>query len=69
MSADSAGNPGTGEPTPASREQDEVKAKFRDALDRKHRQQHAHGQGGDDGSKVHDTRGAATKRMFRRKSG
>jgi len=69
MSADSAGNPETDAAASASREEDDVKAKFRDALDRKQRQQHAHGQGGDDGSKVHDRRGAATKRMFRRKSG
>ncbi|MGZ4653684.1 MAG: DUF5302 domain-containing protein [Oryzihumus sp.] len=49
---------------------DDVKAKFREALERKH----AHGgrdvSGGGDPSKVHDAHGPARgQQMFRRKSG
>ena len=49
---------------------EDVKAKFREALERKH----AHGgrdvTGGSDPSKVHDAHGPAhTQQMFRRKSG
>ena len=50
---------------------DEVKRKFREALDRK-RQVHAEGQeqGGRDPSKIHGAHGpAASRRSFRRKSG
>jgi hypothetical protein len=50
---------------------DEVKRKFREALDRK-RQIHAEGsgQGGHDPSKIHGAHGpASSRRSFRRKSG
>jgi hypothetical protein len=50
---------------------DEVKRKFREALDKK-RQIHAEGQeqGGRDPSKIHGAHGpAASRRSFRRKSG
>jgi hypothetical protein len=50
---------------------DEVKRKFREALDRK-RQAHAEGQGrgGQDTGKIHGAHGpAASRRSFRRKSG
>ncbi|HTU07150.1 MAG TPA: DUF5302 domain-containing protein [Trebonia sp.] len=50
---------------------DEVKRKFREALDKK-RQVHAEGQdqGGRDPSKIHGAHGpAASRRNFRRKSG
>jgi hypothetical protein len=50
---------------------DEVKRKFREALDRK-RQIHAEGsgQGGRDASKIHGAHGpASSRRSFRRKSG
>jgi len=56
---------------PAKPDIDEVKRKFREALDRK-RQIHAEGQeqGGRDPSKIHGARGpAASRRSFRRKSG
>jgi hypothetical protein len=50
---------------------DEVKRKFREALDRK-KQAHADGQGngGHDSGKIHGAHGpAASRRNFRRKSG
>ena len=50
---------------------DEVKRKFREALDRKH-QAHAEnsGQGGQDPGKIHGAHGpAGNRRSFRRKSG
>jgi hypothetical protein len=50
---------------------DEVKRKFREALDRK-RQIHAEGsgQGGRDSGKIHGAQGpASSRRSFRRKSG
>jgi len=50
---------------------DEVKRKFREALDRK-REAHAEGQGngGRDSGKIHGAHGpAASRRSFRRKSG
>jgi hypothetical protein len=50
---------------------DDVKAQFRDALERK-KSQHAdgHGAGGPAGSKIHESHTrAGAKRMFRRKSG
>jgi Family of unknown function (DUF5302) len=50
---------------------DEVKRKFREALDRK-RQVHSEGQGkgGQDTGKIHGAHGpAASRRSFRRKSG
>lgn len=56
---------------PAQPDMDEVKRKFREALDRK-RQSHAEGQGngGHDPGKIHGAHGpAASRRSFRRKSG
>ena len=57
--------------TPAEAEPDfdELKRKFREALERKH-DSHATAQGAQDGSKVHGSRGpAVSRRSFRRKSG
>ena len=59
------------EAVPAQPDMDEVKRKFREALDRK-RQVHAEGQGngGQDTGKIHGAHGpAASRRNFRRKSG
>ena len=56
---------------PAQPDMDEVKRKFREALDRK-KQAHADGQGngGQDTGKIHGAHGpAASRRNFRRKSG
>ncbi len=56
---------------PAQPDMDEVKRKFRAALDRKN-QSHAEGQGsgGQDTGKIHGAHGpAASRRNFRRKSG
>jgi hypothetical protein len=47
----------------------EAKDKFREALERKRGKQHPHEAASQHDSKVHDAQGAATKRMFRRKSG
>ena len=48
---------------------DDVKAKFREALDRK-RDNHASAEGAHDNSKVHGSHGpAVSRRSFRRKSG
>ena len=48
---------------------DELKRKFREALERKH-DSHATAEGAQDGSKVHGSRGpAVSRRSFRRKSG
>ena len=48
---------------------DEMKRKFREALERKHRT-HATAEGADHTGKVHGTHGpAASRRSFRRKSG
>jgi hypothetical protein len=48
---------------------DEMKRKFREALDRKHRS-HATAEGADHTGKVHGSHGpAASRRSFRRKSG
>ena len=55
----------------AKPDMDEVKRKFREALDRK-KQAHADGQGngGQDTGKIHGAHGpAASRRNFRRKSG
>ena len=55
----------------AKQDMDEMKRKFREALDRKN-QAHAEGQasGGQDTGKIHDAHGpAASRRNFRRKSG
>lgn len=52
-------------------EQEELKDKFREALERK-KQQHSDGVGGPGGhgSKIHEAHGkAGAKRQFRRKSG
>ncbi|HKP08943.1 MAG TPA: DUF5302 domain-containing protein [Microbacterium sp.] len=54
---------------PASSASDEMKRKFKEALDKKnanHRQGEAHMDGD---SAIHGTHGAVTKREFRRKSG
>jgi hypothetical protein len=59
------------EAVPAQPDMDEVKRKFREALDRK-RHAHAEGQGngGQDPGKIHGAHGpAASRRNFRRKSG
>jgi hypothetical protein len=55
----------------AKQDMDEMKRKFREALDRKN-QSHAEGQGngGQDPGKIHGAHGpAASRRNFRRKSG
>jgi len=52
--------------------QDDVRRKFREALDRKRGKQTDKGMGGEgqDSSKIHGTHGpAASRRSFRRKSG
>jgi len=67
--ADSAAAGSAEEAKPA--DIDEVKRKFREALDRKH-QAHAEnsGQGGQDPGKIHGAHGpAGNRRSFRRKSG
>ena len=59
------------EAAPAQPDMDEMKRKFREALDRKN-QAHAEGQGdgGQDTGKIHGAHGpAASRRNFRRKSG
>jgi len=59
------------EAAPAQPDMDEMKRKFREALDRKN-QAHAEGQGdgGRDTGKIHGAHGpAASRRNFRRKSG
>ena len=59
------------EAVPAQPDMDEMKRKFREALDRKN-QAHAEGQsnGGQDPGKIHSAHGpAASRRNFRRKSG
>jgi hypothetical protein len=48
---------------------DAAKDKFREALERKRDKQHPHESASQRDSKVHDAQGAATRRMFRRKSG
>jgi hypothetical protein len=48
---------------------DAAKDRFREALERKRGKQHPHEAASQRDSKVHDGQGAATKRMFRRKSG
>jgi Family of unknown function (DUF5302) len=56
---------------PAKQDMDEMKRKFREALDRKN-QAHAEGQssGSQDTGKIHGAHGpAASRRNFRRKSG
>jgi Family of unknown function (DUF5302) len=63
--------PTAAEAVPAKPDMDEVKRKFREALDRK-REAHADGQGngGHDSGKIHGAHGpAASRRSFRRKSG
>ncbi|WP_345802100.1 DUF5302 domain-containing protein [Microbacterium sp. AZCO] len=54
---------------PASATSDEMKRKFREALDKKN-SQHRDGEAHlDKDSAIHGTHGAITKREFRRKSG
>jgi Family of unknown function (DUF5302) len=63
--------PPADEAGPAQSDMDEMKRKFREALDRKN-QAHAEGQGngGRDTGKIHGAHGpAASRRNFRRKSG
>jgi hypothetical protein len=48
---------------------DAAKDRFREALERKRAKQHPHESASQRDSKVHDAQAAATKRMFRRKSG
>jgi hypothetical protein len=58
-----------GQPDGAKSDLDEVKRKFREALDRK-RSAHASAEGAHDTGKVHGAHGpAASRRSFRRKSG
>lgn len=60
---------GAGQPDGAKSDLDEVKRKFREALDRK-RSAHASAEGAHDTGKVHGAQGpAASRRSFRRKSG
>jgi len=64
--------PGTAEPanTEGSESQDDVKAKFREALERKQAKSKARESHADGSSKIHDAHGPATgRRVFRRKSG
>jgi Family of unknown function (DUF5302) len=68
---DASSGAAAGQQDAAKSELDEVKRKFREALDRKHS---AHGsanaEGAKDTGKVHGSHGpAATRRSFRRKSG
>ena len=56
-------------PSGAEADFDELKRKFREALDRK-RDNHASAEGAQDSSKVHGSHGpAVSRRSFRRKSG
>ena len=58
-----------GPPPDAKPDFDELKRKFREALDRK-RDNHASAEGAHDSSKVHGSHGpAVSRRSFRRKSG
>ena len=58
-----------GPPSGAEPDFDELKRKFREALDRK-RDDHASAEGAHDSSKVHGSHGpAVSRRSFRRKSG
>jgi hypothetical protein len=60
---------GAGQPDGAKSDLDEVKRKFREALDRK-RSAHASAEGAHDTGKVQGAHGpAASRRSFRRKSG
>ena len=66
--ADTAGEADTAPPS-AQADLDEVKRKFREALDRK-RATHASAEGAQDTGKVHGSHGpAVNRRSFRRKSG
>ena len=57
------------EEAPAQSDMDDMKRKFREALDRK-RRTHATAEGADHTGKVHGSHGpAASRRSFRRKSG
>ena len=58
------------QPTPETGEEDDVKRRFREALERKQAQTKARAAHEDRGSKVHNAHGpAGGKREFRRKSG
>ena len=60
---------GASQPDGAKSDLDEVKRKFREALDRK-RSAHASAEGAHDTGKVHGSHGpAVSRRSFRRKSG
>ena len=54
---------------PASAASDEMKRKFKEALDKKNSQHREGEQHLDGDSAIHGTHGAVTKREFRRKSG
>jgi hypothetical protein len=61
-----------GDPAPSHGEQDDVKRKFREALERKHERATQQGETGDkaDRSKIHGAHGPeSSQRSFRRKSG
>lgn len=64
---------GTTEPakdTPAAEPQDDVRARFREALERKQAKAKSGETHADGSSKIHDAHGpAASRRTFRRKSG
>ena len=67
--ADAAAQEEGGAPPGAQAEFDELKRKFREALDRK-RSAHASAEGAHDTGKVHGSHGpAVSRRSFRRKSG
>lgn len=60
----------TPESTEPAEDQDDVRARFREALERKNHQAQAGAAHRDSASKVHEAHGpAAAKRSFRRKSG
>jgi Family of unknown function (DUF5302) len=64
--------PGTAEPAnnDDSQPQDDVRAKFREALERKQAKAKSRESHADGSSKIHDAHGPATgRRVFRRKSG
>jgi Family of unknown function (DUF5302) len=57
-------------PEAAKSEIDDMKRKFREALERKREQAHANAEGTQATGKVHDAHGpASSRRSFRRKSG
>ena len=61
-----------GDPAPSDGQQDDVKRKFREALERKHERAGQQGEGAEktDRGKIHGAHGPeSTQRSFRRKSG